>query len=407
MRADYTRAASERPRRRRWRQELEESPFERDPQDVGDRGGAGPTGAAATKVHAHGRASSCAAARASAASGAPRDPAAARRGARRPQALAGAWKGAGRCAGGAGASDADAADAAGRRRAPAATWSWRCGSARARARAVGARGRRACPSRAWPAARAALARAVGEEHVRDDHAARVSHAAGRAIPTWCACAGDGSTRPTPWSRPADARPGAAVLDGLRRRRAWPWSRSAGAPASSAGVEPLRGGTARRSPSTSRAGPRAGPGPRVARPRALEPGMLRPRAGGRLAARGPDPRPLPPVLRVLHGRAAGWPPARPGQASTGYGRIDELVQGVRCAAPAGRLRPGPCPRRPPGPSLRELMVGSEGTLGVITAATLQLRTLPAARRYEGVVVRPRSRRARPPCGRWRRRAPLPT
>ena len=38
----------------------------------------------------------------------------------------------------------------------------------------------------------------------------------------------------------------------------------------------------------------------------------------------------------------------------------------------------------GPGLRELVVGSEGTLGVITAVSLRVRRAPARRRYEGVM-----------------------
>jgi alkyldihydroxyacetonephosphate synthase len=72
----------------------------------------------------------------------------------------------------------------------------------------------------------------------------------------------------------------------------------------------------------------------------------------------------------------------GQASTGYGRIDELVVAVRAATPAGDLETKPVPATAAGPSLRELLVGSEGVLGVITEATLKVRPLPSARRYEG-------------------------
>jgi alkyldihydroxyacetonephosphate synthase len=72
----------------------------------------------------------------------------------------------------------------------------------------------------------------------------------------------------------------------------------------------------------------------------------------------------------------------GQASTGYGRIDELVRGVRLVAPAGELVVKPFPASAAGPELRELVVGSEGALGVITEATLAVRPLPARRRYEG-------------------------
>jgi alkyldihydroxyacetonephosphate synthase len=72
----------------------------------------------------------------------------------------------------------------------------------------------------------------------------------------------------------------------------------------------------------------------------------------------------------------------GQASTGYGRIDELVLGLRCAAPAGELDFRPHPASAAGPDLRELIVGSEGTLGVITLASFDVRPAPASKRYEG-------------------------
>jgi alkyldihydroxyacetonephosphate synthase len=72
----------------------------------------------------------------------------------------------------------------------------------------------------------------------------------------------------------------------------------------------------------------------------------------------------------------------GQASTGYGRVDELVLGARCVAPAGVLEAKPVPASAAGPSLLQLLVGSEGAFGAITEATLRVRPLPAARRYEG-------------------------
>ena len=72
----------------------------------------------------------------------------------------------------------------------------------------------------------------------------------------------------------------------------------------------------------------------------------------------------------------------GQSSTGYGRIDEMVVGLRCVAPAGTLEAKPVPATAAGPSLLQLLVGSEGAFGVITEATLAVRPLPEARRYEG-------------------------
>jgi alkyldihydroxyacetonephosphate synthase len=74
----------------------------------------------------------------------------------------------------------------------------------------------------------------------------------------------------------------------------------------------------------------------------------------------------------------------GQASTGYGRIDELVRGATLVAPAGMLALPVLPRNAAGPDLREVVAGSEGVLGVITEAALAVRPRPAVRRYEGFV-----------------------
>ena len=71
----------------------------------------------------------------------------------------------------------------------------------------------------------------------------------------------------------------------------------------------------------------------------------------------------------------------GQASSGYGRFDSLVSSVRLLAPAGDLRTLETPHTAAGPALRELVVGSEGVLGVIPEVTVRVRPAPATRRYE--------------------------
>jgi alkyldihydroxyacetonephosphate synthase len=71
----------------------------------------------------------------------------------------------------------------------------------------------------------------------------------------------------------------------------------------------------------------------------------------------------------------------GQASSGYGRFDELVTSIALAAPAGELRTLEIPHSAAGPALRELVLGSEGALGVITRVTARVRPLPERRRYE--------------------------
>ncbi|HET7508344.1 MAG TPA: FAD-binding oxidoreductase [Solirubrobacterales bacterium] len=71
----------------------------------------------------------------------------------------------------------------------------------------------------------------------------------------------------------------------------------------------------------------------------------------------------------------------GQASSGYGRFDALVSSVRLLAPAGELETLETPHTAAGPALRELVVGSEGLLGVIPDVTVRARPAPAVKRYE--------------------------
>jgi alkyldihydroxyacetonephosphate synthase len=73
----------------------------------------------------------------------------------------------------------------------------------------------------------------------------------------------------------------------------------------------------------------------------------------------------------------------GQASTGYGSIEKLVLGMRFAAPAGDIALGALPASAAGPSVRQMLVGSEGTLGVIGELSLRVRPAPAQRVYEGL------------------------
>ena len=83
---------------------------------------------------------------------------------------------------------------------------------------------------------------------------------------------------------------------------------------------------------------------------------------------------------------GWVATRSaGQASSGYGRIDDLIVGARMATPGAELNLEPNPGNAAGPNLRALVAGSEGALGVITEVSLQLSQLPEASRYEAWMV----------------------
>jgi len=74
---------------------------------------------------------------------------------------------------------------------------------------------------------------------------------------------------------------------------------------------------------------------------------------------------------------GWIAASSaGQASTGFGAIEDLLLGLTAVLPDGEiLRLRPVPRSAAGPDLRRLLVGSEGTLAVVTEATLACRARP--------------------------------
>ncbi len=74
----------------------------------------------------------------------------------------------------------------------------------------------------------------------------------------------------------------------------------------------------------------------------------------------------------------------GVLSTRYGKIEDLLLSLRVATPAdGLIETVGVPRHAVGPELTQLFVGSEGTLGVITQATLQLVPVPAERRFAAV------------------------
>jgi alkyldihydroxyacetonephosphate synthase len=81
---------------------------------------------------------------------------------------------------------------------------------------------------------------------------------------------------------------------------------------------------------------------------------------------------------------GWIASRSsGQQSLGYGRIEKLFAGGELESPAGSLCLPPFPASAAGPDLRELVLGSEGRLGILTEATVRVTPLPETEAFHGV------------------------
>jgi alkyldihydroxyacetonephosphate synthase len=229
--------------------------------------------------------------------------------------------------------------------------------------------------------RARLAGIVGEENLRQDRLTRVVHAAGRSYPDLVRLrSGDGSGAPDAVLYPGDRDQVAAVLGACSDAgvAVVPFG---GGTSVVGGVEALRGAfDAAVTLDLSRMDALIDTD-RTSLTAIFEPGITGPRAETLLASRGLTLGHFPQSFEFA--TIGGFVATRSaGQASTGYGRIDELVLGVHCATPAGELVVKPFPGTAAGPSLLGLVVGSEGVLGVITEATLAVRPLPEATRYEG-------------------------
>jgi alkyldihydroxyacetonephosphate synthase len=113
---------------------------------------------------------------------------------------------------------------------------------------------------------------------------------------------------------------------------------------------------------------------------LGPGLRGPQAESALRGHGLTLGHFPQSFE--YGSIGGFAATRSaGQASCGYGRFDDMVTSLRMATPAGELATRGTPHTAAGPSLRELALGCEGVLGVITAVTARVRVAPEASRYE--------------------------
>jgi alkyldihydroxyacetonephosphate synthase len=83
---------------------------------------------------------------------------------------------------------------------------------------------------------------------------------------------------------------------------------------------------------------------------------------------------------------GWVVTRSsGQQSLRYGRIEQLFAGGRMETPAGTLDLPTFPASAAGPDLRELVLGSEGRMGILLDATVRISPAPAFEAFHAVFL----------------------
>jgi alkyldihydroxyacetonephosphate synthase len=232
------------------------------------------------------------------------------------------------------------------------------------------------PARKVPVA---VARAAGVKNFSSEHEQRIRHAAGKSYPDLIEMrSGDIAAAPDAVISPADADAVEAVLKACARAgvAVVPFG---GGTSVVGGVEPLRGShkAVIALDLSKMAKVTVDPVSLTAR---LGPGLRGPEAEQKLAAKGMTLGHFPQSFE--YATIGGFAATRSaGQASSGYGRFDDLVSAIEMVAPVGRLETLQTPHTAAGPALRQLVLGSEGTLGVITGVTARIRPVPAKRRYE--------------------------
>jgi alkyldihydroxyacetonephosphate synthase len=85
----------------------------------------------------------------------------------------------------------------------------------------------------------------------------------------------------------------------------------------------------------------------------------------------------------HSTLGGWIATRSsGMQSDKYGDIADLTRAVRVVTANGVLDTRPVPSASTGPSVREMILGSEGRLGIITEAVVHVHRIPQRRQIYG-------------------------
>ncbi len=228
----------------------------------------------------------------------------------------------------------------------------------------------------------ALRAIVGEENVRDGHSERVAHAAGRGYLDLVRLrSGEPDGAPDAVVLPDSHEQVRAVIE-LCARTSLAVVPFGGGTSVVGGVAPLRGAHEGVLALDMRRMGAVIELDRESLTVAVQAGIRAPALERHLAARGLTLGHFPQSFEYVSlGGCAATRSA--GQASSGYGAIEKMIMGLRLAAPAGDIELQAVPATAAGPSLRQVLIGSEGVLGVISELSLRVRAAPRERVYEGV------------------------
>lgn len=84
---------------------------------------------------------------------------------------------------------------------------------------------------------------------------------------------------------------------------------------------------------------------------------------------------------------GWIAARSaGQQSTLYGKMEDMVESVRLITPQQIFQTPPFPAAAIGSDYKEMIIGSEGILGIISQARIKLKQVPEQKYYTAILLR---------------------
>ncbi|HET8908183.1 MAG TPA: FAD-binding oxidoreductase [Ktedonobacterales bacterium] len=214
-----------------------------------------------------------------------------------------------------------------------------------------------------------------------DAAERMRHARGQSLPDWVALrSGRIDTFPDGVAYPQHAEDVVALLA---------WAASVGAR-----VIPYGGGTS----VAGHINPLQGEAPvltvdmrhmnrlrafdEVSALASFEAGVAGPDLEAHLRARGYTLGHFPQSFE--YSTLGGWIATRSsGTQSLGYGRIEQRFAGGQMVSPVGTLDLPVFPASAAGPDLREIVLGSEGRMGIITEATVRVSPLPETEAFHAV------------------------